>query len=148
VWGYDLIGKTLVNPSGTTDMMGYCDTVWISDYNFQAILQRAAYVATSPEILYPAGFTSQPYRFIDVAGDGSLSWGDIVTLKRPPTGESRTVTVVSADGTTTTVAGAYYPHDHLAGGLLLVPEPRTAVLKAKVAGFAGELLSMVPAAKH
>ncbi len=37
-WGYDPRTGVLVDPSTTTDIMGYCNTQWISDYNFEQIL--------------------------------------------------------------------------------------------------------------
>jgi hypothetical protein len=36
-WGYDMVAGVLKPPT-STDLMGYCSNVWISDYNYSAIL--------------------------------------------------------------------------------------------------------------
>jgi len=36
-WGYDMVAGVLKPPT-STDLMGYCSSVWISDYNYSAIL--------------------------------------------------------------------------------------------------------------
>jgi hypothetical protein len=36
-WGYDLVAGVLKPPTDT-DLMGYCSNVWISDYNYSAVL--------------------------------------------------------------------------------------------------------------
>lgn len=33
-WGYDILTKQLHDPSRSTDIMGYCENVWVSDYSF------------------------------------------------------------------------------------------------------------------
>jgi len=40
VWGYDPRADAYFDPSTVTDMMGYCDDRWISDYNYGAIFDR------------------------------------------------------------------------------------------------------------
>jgi len=36
-WGYDMVAGVLKPPTNT-DLMGYCSNVWISDYNYSAVL--------------------------------------------------------------------------------------------------------------
>jgi hypothetical protein len=38
VWGMDIIAKTLESPANRYDFMTYCNPDWISDYNYQKIL--------------------------------------------------------------------------------------------------------------
>src|SRR5262249_51930818 len=38
-WGYNLLTKQLYDPNQYTDVMGYCQPVWISDFTFKALLQ-------------------------------------------------------------------------------------------------------------
>lgn len=46
VWGYDLVTKDLVDPSGRArDFMGYCSPAWVSDYTYAGIYERMAAVA-------------------------------------------------------------------------------------------------------
>jgi hypothetical protein len=120
-WGYAILEKSLVAPSGAMaakDMMGYCDPSWISDYNFNLLFQRIATVN---------GASMQPgaprtFRLASVDEKGGLVWGERVTVTYPVEGEPRTLTVVRSDGTTDTVTGQYFPYDHLAGGQLWVPD--------------------------
>jgi len=40
VWGYDSRADVYLEPSLTTDVMGYCDDEWISDYTYGALFDR------------------------------------------------------------------------------------------------------------
>lgn len=40
LWGYDRRSETFLDPSVATDMMGYCDDEWISDYTYDALFDR------------------------------------------------------------------------------------------------------------
>jgi hypothetical protein len=37
-WGIDLAGPTLKDPTVWKDIMGYCSSVWVSDYNYKKVL--------------------------------------------------------------------------------------------------------------
>ncbi|MEO0604637.1 MAG: M66 family metalloprotease, partial [Myxococcota bacterium] len=47
-WGYDRESDTLFDPVNRFDMMSYCNPVWISDHNFDAIYERIRALSTSP----------------------------------------------------------------------------------------------------
>lgn len=50
VWGYDARSGNLIDPdAGSRDFMSYCDPAWISDYNFQLLLDRLATVNGLPQ---------------------------------------------------------------------------------------------------
>ena len=54
-WGWDMFGGSLINPSTHTDFMGYCDSQWISDYNYINLFNRgnnvnAANVVDDPDL--------------------------------------------------------------------------------------------------
>ena len=119
-WGYDITSKSLLSPTKYTDMMGYCNPVWVSDYTYGALFKRMAYVAAHPMIVRPAGAPAR-WRFVGVAADGSLKWGDELTVRSPPIAEPHTIEYVAADGRKETVTGVYYPYNDLPGGYLLVP---------------------------
>ena len=63
VWGYDIRDHTLVPPE-TKDLMGYCDPLWISDYNFLRALNYRLNEEAVPEISPRAA-----------AGRSLLLWG-------------------------------------------------------------------------
>jgi hypothetical protein len=68
VYGYDLPGNALRSPSTYHDLMGYCNTNWISDYTYTAILN---YRAANP-FAAAAGFAAGGY-----ARRGLLVWGRV-----------------------------------------------------------------------
>jgi hypothetical protein len=45
VWGFDPRTATFLEPTRTTDFMGYCDPQWISDYTWRAIFARTRAVS-------------------------------------------------------------------------------------------------------
>jgi hypothetical protein len=120
-WGYAILEKSLVPPSGAMaakDMMGYCDPSWISDYNFNLLFQRVALVNGADMQAGPP----QTFRLASVDDKGGLVWGERITVTYPVEGQPRTVTYVRPDGTTGTVTGQFFPYDHLDGGQLYVPD--------------------------
>lgn len=122
VWGYALNEKVFIDPSKGHDMMGYCpDYDWISDYTFDALFKRLKAV-NGADVHYAAdAFDPRPYRMLKVAGDGTLTWGEEITVRTPVLGDERTLSFSAAGGVTTRVTGFYYAYDHLPGGYMLVP---------------------------
>jgi hypothetical protein len=129
-WGYDLRTKALVSPSTGKDMMGYCTPEWISDYTYSALFDRVRYVNNAKSIMTqqidfatPFAAPKAAYRFVEVAADGSLSWGEPVALRAQPYAEPHEVTFEASNGAPVSTATAhYYKYDHLPGGFLIVPE--------------------------
>jgi hypothetical protein len=57
-WGYDPRSRELLDPDETTDIMGYCDAKWVSDYTYQGLVERVAAIngamplrLVSPELI-------------------------------------------------------------------------------------------------
>ncbi|MEZ4226206.1 MAG: M66 family metalloprotease [Polyangiaceae bacterium] len=129
-WGWDIIGKQLKNPAQFTDIMGYCEQEWISDYNYQKWFTRLAYVNSTA--YYKVIDTERApglFRTLILDGDGSSSWGYEFTMHDPVEGEKRTVNLVDAQGNVTgSITGFYTPHDHGGGGFLRVRSSRLTTL--------------------
>jgi hypothetical protein len=122
VFGYDINAKKLMSPATYTDMMGYCDPAWISDYNYAALFDRMQSVTGGFDIVYAPG-TATKYRYVEVGADGSLAWGQEIELTEPPVGELHTLRYEGTDGRALTSAtGHFYRYGDLPGGYLLVPE--------------------------
>jgi hypothetical protein len=137
-WGNDILAKTLISPTTYTDIMGYCQKVWISDYTYGKLFDRIASVNKAARIL--GEWTPQAYRFVRVGSDGALTWGDRIVMNDRPTNEPQTVTYVGADGATLqTATGHYYPYDELPGGYMLVPEgpAKFEHLRVRLPAFSG-----------
>ena len=137
VWGYDITAKKLINPSVGTDMMGYCDNTWVSDYTYGALFDRIAQVdggnasarsggasaikASGPASAVPVA--AQSYRLAAIDGTGTLTWGaDIDLDEEPDSAEVRPVQFLGNAGQLVGTHDAhFYNFDHLPGGILVVP---------------------------
>jgi hypothetical protein len=116
VWGYDFYRDELVDPDQSTDIMGYCDDLWISDYQYRALHERGRHVNV--------GFGSpvrSTWDVVAVDGQGVAIWGGEIDRTRGVAGHPVDVEVVDADGSIRIARGAYTRWDHIPGGLLLVP---------------------------
>lgn len=117
-WAYDIENKVMMNPTKNKDFMGYCDPTFVSDYTFGALATRMTYVYGSKFMITgPA----QTFRMIAVDVDGQLTAGEEVVTTDVAEGEPRSVMLAFEGGKKLPVKGAYYPYDHLPGGLLVVP---------------------------
>ncbi len=67
VYGYDIVAGQLKAPT-RTDLMGYCNTTWISDHNYKAVLN---YRAANP-------FNAAAMFATNTPRPGVLVWGRIV----------------------------------------------------------------------
>jgi hypothetical protein len=71
-WGWDERTRSLLAPD-TSDLMGYCSPTWISDYTYQAILDRMVEVEGSGKGASTQGL-EQSARVLLVGG-GQAHWG-------------------------------------------------------------------------
>ncbi len=120
VWGYDAVKDKLKDPSVFTDIMGYCNSQWMSDYETKAIFERIANVndGATPLIIGPP----QTYRVGLVDAAGNIEWRRFATLALPPDGGSARVSLRDRSGAELgSASGHYFPYDHMPGGTLYVP---------------------------
>ena len=139
VWGYDIVARKLISPTKGRDMMGYCDNEWVSDYTFAALFKRMTSILTEESRITADPFAaSRSYRLATASADGSLAWGTTVTVDREPTGgEEREATYATATGAlVATRAVRFYPFDHVAGGIVMLPEEVTPTTVSGVAARA------------
>ncbi len=116
VWALDVENKTMISPSKSKDFMGYCDPTFVSDYTFGALATRMKYVYASHHSGAP-----QTFRVINVDEKGTLEGGEEITSTELLGGDPRLVNLALDGGKKVPVTGAYYPFDHLPGGILVVP---------------------------
>ena len=114
VWSYDLIEGELVSPNHS-DLMGYCDRVWISDYNYAAILTRASNIIEDEGL----ASTAQPAELVVVDGEGAVTWSPGAAFA-PRGGESLSVQVRTSTGTEV-VEARVVRFDHLPGAWVFLP---------------------------
>jgi len=107
-------------------VMGYCVPVWISDYTFDHLFTRIAYVnGQAPRQFSPgdsARSSGTRVRTLTLRPDGSLRWGSEKTPRGGTSGTPTPVELLAADGTVLAVVTAPVARfDHLPGGFISVP---------------------------
>ncbi len=134
VWGYDALDDTLMDPSVYTDIMGYCDNQWVSDYTYAAMFDRIAYVNEQPS--FRLNSQPQQYRVGLVDGAGNVTWRRYTTLDQPLHGGGIEISLRDAqDQDSGAVTGHFFPYDHLPGGMLMVPVPANPPARIQPAGM-------------
>jgi hypothetical protein len=108
-WGYDLKTKELFDPADHVDFMSYCSPEWISDYNYQLILERIIVVnqKVNMQVLPPPG-APQQYRTLLVDDAGQTHWGLDLRPRLAPPGDPITVEVLDEQGAVLTQVTAYH----------------------------------------
>ncbi len=121
-WGFEAPEK-LHNPSTATDIMGYCNNQWISDYTYGLFADRIAILNGTQNELPPPG-DPQHFRFLLTDFRGPR-WGVDRPAPRYPIGDAETASVLDATGNVIANITVYRtPFDHLSGALVLVPDPQ------------------------
>ncbi|MCC6525240.1 MAG: hypothetical protein IT373_21485 [Polyangiaceae bacterium] len=127
-WGFDIVNHALVDPAVYSDIMGYCDTQWISDYNFAALLARGKNV-NLPRYHEPVARVR--YELVAVGAD-SAAFAEPAELA-PLAGPTVRAKLRRAGGSEVEVGAHYFAYDHLPGGWLLFPAGEERVVRAELA---------------
>jgi hypothetical protein len=133
VWGYDRVAEKMKSPNSYADIMGYCDPAWISDYTYNALYDRVQAVNGAADVYWPKE-VSRSWQTVFVGETGALSWGPKVEPQRPP-GDLVQEVRVRSRGTVQTVKAQFAPYDHLAGGILLIPDTADVDAEIEFNGF-------------
>lgn len=114
-WGYDVKTKELFDPAEHVDFMSYCSPDWISDYNYQLLLERIIVVneRVNMQVLPPPG-PVRVFRTLLVSETGQTHWGLDLRPKVQPPGDPVMVEVLDAQGAVITQVVAY--HELVADG--------------------------------
>ena len=143
VWGYDLLDKELLSPDKFTDVMGYCQPIWVSDFTYAALFNRIKSV-NNASVFYPPEVLDRTYQRARIDGQGKLTWMSDARIHAPPMAEPLAITVQTALGSES-VDAQLYPYDHLPGGVLVWPQPKSAT-KAITVQRAGKTTTLSRAA--
>lgn len=136
VWGYDSRSGSLQDPSRCADIMSYCDPQWVSDYTYQAFLERIALLngATSASVITPVG-AAQLFRVM-LVDDMGPRWGIPMAKPSLPTGTATEARVVDAAGNPIGDVTVYRVPVSLPGhATVLVPEPEPGWFAIEVDGL-------------
>lgn len=96
-WGYDLQTRELFEPTSHMDFMSYCAPDWISDYNYQQILERIVVVNRAAGLRVLGSPELRRYRTLRVSPSGVARWGLELKVRTPP-GDRTTVQALDARG--------------------------------------------------
>jgi hypothetical protein len=100
-WGFDARSGSLVRPD-RRDLMGYCTPQWISDYNYQALLDRSATVnpasGSSPQASEIGTLPARDWDVLLVGADGEVRRGQPLTAFAPPIDSVRERAQLTAAG--------------------------------------------------
>ena len=134
VWGWDGPSNQLKDPDGYTDIMGYCQPTWISDYTYDGLLARSIAVNA---LAMGGELPVQEWSTTWVDGDGRL--GTITTQSMQVGelgGERHRVQFLDASDAVVSEAEAhFYPTDHLPGGILAWPAAPARSRTVDIEGF-------------
>jgi hypothetical protein len=121
--GYDSRTKALLSDKGT-DLMGYCSNVWLSEYTYNAIMDRIALVnGNQSQVLSAAAL--QTWRVLIVGGSKGARWGVPIATPSLPEGTAVTARVVDAAGNLLEQITVYRTEMSDSGAAsIMVPEPK------------------------
>ncbi len=133
VWGYDPSKQSLINPNGVTDIMGYCNTKWISDYTYDGLVNRVAAVNgamdayVNPDVL-------DRFRVLLLDAFGPR-WGIPIDELVPPAGTAEVAEMLDAGDNTLEYALVYRTEvSEIDAYSIMVPEPRRGWVSVRLAG--------------
>jgi hypothetical protein len=120
-WGYNLVTQQLYGPDNFTDVMGYCQPIWVSDYTFNAFFQRIKGVNNANKV-FPQEVMDLTYDRARIDGKGDVHWDSSLHLKYPPQALEQVDLTVQTGKIAQVVKAQLYTYDHLPGGMLVWPQ--------------------------
>ena len=134
-WGWDSRTQKLFDPTKATDIMGYCNTQWMSDYTYAAITTRVAAVNGQPAAMVVAlPETLSKWRVLLIEARGPR-WGVPIEREVAPEGEPETATIYDNTGAVLTSVVVYRTEmSDGSSSLVWVPEPKPNWYAVGVAG--------------
>ncbi len=134
-WGWDSRTQKLFDPTKATDIMGYCNTQWMSDYTYAAITTRVAAVNGQPAAMVVAlPETLSKWRVLLIEARGPR-WGVPIEREVAPEGEPETATIYDNTGAVLTSVVVYRTEiSDGSSSIVWVPEPKPNWYAVAVAG--------------
>jgi hypothetical protein len=123
VWGYDSRTQVLLDPAKYVDIMSYCSPVWISDYNYKALVARVAAVNGVANVLTVHAEMAK-WRVL-LLDDRGPRWGIPLDEAAPAEGQPETATVYGSAGEELTSVSVYRTEvGDMSAAMYMVPEPK------------------------
>jgi hypothetical protein len=135
VWGYDHRERELIDPNEATDIMGYCDAKWISDYTYKGLVERVAAVNGAPlQLVSPEQIAQWLVMLVD---DQGSRWSLPFTEPGEAFGKSELAEILDENGDLADYATVYRTEiSDIGAATLLVPPPQPGWHYIRVQGAA------------
>ncbi len=122
-WGWDPRTSALVSPTKGTDIMGYCNSQWISGYTYDALATRVAEV-NGATMLYTSAAAVGKWRVLLVEGQKAPRWGVPIEEDSAAEGAPEQAKVYDGKGDVLKTVTVYRMNfSDVDGSLIMVPEP-------------------------
>jgi hypothetical protein len=133
VWGYDSRTRTLLEPTRTTDIMGYCSRQWVSDYTYRGLIERVGRVNQAFRIFADTALLSR-YHVMLIEGS-QARWSVPMSEPSEPFGEPEPAQILDESGTVIEEITVYRTRiGDVDASTVLVPEPEAHWAFVHVAG--------------
>ncbi len=137
VLGYDARTKVLLSADKSTDLMGYCSNVWLSEYTYGGITDRVASVngnnGSQAQVLSATAL--HPWRVLLVGSKGPR-WGEPITRPSAAEGTAVNARILDAAGALLSEVDVYRTEVSDQGGsVFLVPEPQAGWSAVQIPGL-------------
>jgi hypothetical protein len=135
-WGWDFRTQKLFDPAKISDIMGYCNSKWISDYTYNAFATRVAAVNGVTMIYEAEAPVLGRWRALWVSDDHAPRWRRPITEPSPAVGEPEPAVIYDSAGLAIGEVTVYRTRigDTNNGARILIPEPPPGWYAIGVAG--------------
>jgi hypothetical protein len=122
VWGYDRRTQSLVDPGQASDLMGYCNNKWISDYTYAGLTERIRLV-NSAAMIHTSQAALGRWWIMDIDSKGAR-FGLVLEQEAVGEGEPEQALVYGVGGQVLTSVTVYRSMmSNGRGSMVMVPAP-------------------------
>lgn len=133
VYGWDMRSMMLMPPT-RTDIMGYCNSVWISDYTYDGLLTRVASLNAAMPKTVASTAAAVPWRVV-LLDDRGARWGKPIAEPSLPSGHAEMADALDASGNVVDVVEVYRTEiSDIEAFSFEVPEPQPGWAAIRVSG--------------
>jgi hypothetical protein len=95
-WGFDSTADRIIDPVAFSDIMGYCNPTWVSDFTYQGLLEHLALLKSQPTT--QALRVEQQWNVLLVSANGQVKWGHPIISVEAPMGAAEVAQVFDENG--------------------------------------------------
>jgi hypothetical protein len=134
VIGFDSRTKVMMPADTSTDLMGYCNNVWLSEYTYGGITDRVALVnGNTTQSLTPG--LAQTWRVLLLSSSGPR-WGSPITRPSLPEGKPVTARILDSKGALLSEVDVYRTEvSDSSSAVAMVPDPKPGWSAVQVPGY-------------